>query len=407
MSREARTRRDDPSPESVASIRPDLSKLLGELALNHHPDGIMVFDASERCRLVNPRALTCLNLHADEVIGRENGAIMELALVRNQMENAAEVRDCLRRESEHPWDDLTFFLRIAGPDRVVLNRFSAPLRADDGACAGRLVVLRGMTHRDFRNDMGDAIINLVSHELRTPLTAIKGAINIMQNSPAGDSAELVQIAGRNCERLSKMLDGILDATRFLFSGKEFARDRVDLYEALLQAVAQASETAAKADIAVSMTATPRSIVVMGDRHRLEQSFSLVLDNAIKFSPPGRMVTVMVEESASGSNQTTRGEHGAVRIIVADQGPGIRPEDQERIFEPFYQPDISFSRKTGGLGLGLTICRAIVEGHGGRIRCESEPGKGSRFLIDLPREAPPDGVGQDTGTGLDTGTGEAV
>ena len=147
-----------------------------------------------------------------------------------------------------------------------------------------------------------------------------------------------------------------------------------LREALERGVVMVREPATKSGVRLSLEPAPDVDLVDGDERRLRQVIYNLLSNAVKFTPQGGSVVV-------ASTQV----NGEVQVSVTDTGPGIAPEDQERIFEEFQQTDVGVQQREG-TGLGLALSKRLVELHGGRIWVESEPGHGSRFVFTLPIEA---------------------
>jgi signal transduction histidine kinase len=193
----------------------------------------------------------------------------------------------------------------------------------------------------------------------------------------------------NCDRLTRLVNDILD-----FDGAEkrrlpLNRAPVEAIDLLRRAadVAHGAAQQARMEFRIDANASP----VFADSERVMQVLNELVTNAIKFSPPGTTITLSAQDLSGSGPQDMNGiaSRGSasggseVRFSVADQGRGIAPEKLERIFEPFLQGDASDSRALGGTGLGLALCRSIVEQHGGRIWAESEVGKGSRFLFTLP------------------------
>jgi signal transduction histidine kinase len=144
-------------------------------------------------------------------------------------------------------------------------------------------------------------------------------------------------------------------------------------------VAHNAATQARIEFRFEVNASP----VLADEDRVLQVLNELVGNAIKFSPPGTAIQLAAWDVDSVAPGAAKSEGGAVCFMVEDQGRGISPEKLERIFDRFEQGDASDSRALGGTGLGLALCRSIVEQHGGRIWAESEVGKGSRFLFTLP------------------------
>lgn len=215
----------------------------------------------------------------------------------------------------------------------------------------------------------------VSHELKTPLTSIQGFAQAILDGTAETPEELQQAAGVICSeagRMHRMVMELLDLARIDAGTLEFRRLPIDL-NALLQGVVEKFKPQAK-ESEVNLIAEIESVpTITGDSDRLAQVFTNLLDNAIKFTPPGGKVKL---RAAPLNDQA--------QITVEDSGPGLAPEELERIFERFYQVDRSRPGGSGrGAGLGLAIAREIIEAHQGQISAHSNPGEGTIFVVKLP------------------------
>jgi two-component system, OmpR family, sensor kinase len=217
-----------------------------------------------------------------------------------------------------------------------------------------------------------------SHELRTPLTSISGHARMLDEwALEGDKETAHRSLGTIRKEAGKMR-GLIESLLTLTRGDEGAPMEVGRYD--LGAVAkEATETAANGKVSIDFYPAEHEITATFDRERVLQVASILLDNAVKYTPHGGSVEVTVEE-----------HDGGVTLAVSDTGVGI-PEDQlPLIFERFYRADTA--RAEEGVGLGLSIARQIAEGHGGTIQASSKPGVGSTFVLLLPRQkpAPPQG-----------------
>jgi PAS domain S-box-containing protein len=221
----------------------------------------------------------------------------------------------------------------------------------------------------------DEFISTVSHELRTPLTAIYGSLSLLTSGTAGelpaDARQLLAISHQSTERLMRMVDDMLDLEKIATGEIEYDQRPQRLRPLVEQAI---RDTRAHADtlrvrIALQATADPVADV---DADRIVQVCVNLLSNAAKFSPAGAAVEVSLE---------TR--DGRARVGVVDRGAGVPPAFQEHMFERFAQADASDARTQGGTGLSLSICRSIVEAHGGRLGFTSEPGVRTEFFFELP------------------------
>jgi signal transduction histidine kinase len=215
----------------------------------------------------------------------------------------------------------------------------------------------------------------MSHELRTPLNAILGYTELILDNIYGEVGEKVRDVLTRLEKsgrhLLALINDVLDLSKIEAGQLTLALSEYSMSD-VVQTVATAVESlAAEKHLALKVAVAPDLPLGFGDERRIGQVLLNLVGNAIKFTELGE---VRVEVSASD---------GAFRVAVADTGPGIAPEDQEKIFQEFQQVDSSSTRKKGGTGLGLSIAKRIVEMHGGRIWVESSPGKGSIFWFTLP------------------------
>jgi two-component system, OmpR family, sensor kinase len=223
-----------------------------------------------------------------------------------------------------------------------------------------------------------------SHELRTPLTSISGHARMLDEWALEGDKETAHRSLGTIRREAGKMRGLIEALLTLTRGDEGAPREVGRYD--LGAVAkEATETAANGKVSIELVPTEHEITATFDRERVLQVASILLDNAVKYTPRGGSVTVRVGE-----------EDGGVALAVSDTGVGI-PEDQlPLVFERFYRADAA--RAEQGVGLGLSIARQIAEAHGGTIEARSEPGVGTTFVLLLPRQkpAPPQGSGRKPG-----------
>jgi signal transduction histidine kinase len=260
-------------------------------------------------------------------------------------------------------------------NRLAQGDFDYPLDASSPDELGELA-------RAFRSMMCDLqrtlqaradLVTNVSHELRTPLTAVKGLVETLRDGAVDDlevrDKFLASIEGET-DRLIRLVNDLLTLSRADAQALTLHRERFDLTD-LAQSCADELGAHASAQN-VSINVEGPSAYIHADADRIRQVLVNLLDNAIRYSPPGETVTVSVMPLP-----------GSVAVSVQDHGPGIPPEEQSRVFERFYRADKSRARKgEGGAGLGLAIAQTLVEAHGGRITLESTPGQGTTVRFSL-------------------------
>ena len=215
----------------------------------------------------------------------------------------------------------------------------------------------------------------MSHELRTPLNAILGFSQVLRAQMFGPvnakQAEYLDDMLASGQHLLSLINDVLDLSRVEAGQVELEITPFSLREALESGVVMVRERAVEGGVKVELAADPQVDVVEGDERRIRQVIFNLLSNAVKFTPSGGAVDV-----------TAARADGEIRISVADTGPGIAPEDRERIFEKFQQGEAAVAQREG-TGLGLALSKRLVELHGGRIWVDSEVGKGSTFVFTLP------------------------
>lgn len=224
----------------------------------------------------------------------------------------------------------------------------------------------------------DRFLAILSHELRNPLATILGALAI---SDAASKAEAIepeqrQIVARQARHLARLIDDLLDLSR-VTAGKIVLQKRVvDLKDVAHRSLQSVQPIASAQGHEVTITTCPEAACVNGDPTRLEQVLTNLLTNAIKYTPSGGHIRL-----------TVRTLNDQALVSVRDDGIGIAQEALQRVFEPFMQVDHSLDRSQGGLGLGLSLVRRLVEMHGGAVSANSAGlGKGSEFVVRLPRIA---------------------
>ena len=355
-----------------------------ELILESVGDGIFGIDLNGKVTFINEAGARALGYAPDQLTGRDLHDLIHYSHADGTpySRSTSPILQALRRSEPIRMLDEVFWRR----DRIAIQvEYSANPLMEDGQISGMVVAFQDVSERRRLERMKDEFISTVSHELRTPLTSLRASLGLIQSGSLDKRPEkqlqMVEMAIGNCDRLTRLVNDILD-----FDGAEkrrlpLNREPVEAIDLLRRAadVAHGAATQARMEFRIEAKASP----VFADSERVMQVLNELVTNAIKFSPPSTVIHLSARDTVgSGPDGSSTGAK-EVCFTVADQGRGIAPEKLERIFEPFHQGDASDSRALGGTGLGLALCRSIVEQHGGRIWAESELGNGSRFLFTLP------------------------
>ena len=217
-------------------------------------------------------------------------------------------------------------------------------------------------------------ISTVSHELRTPMTAIYASLSLLDSGMAGelpqDARKLVEISSASCERLIRLINDVLDVEKIQSGLMTYDMQRQPLRALVEQAIRDISSVSAGLGVSIEFPEGDAP-TVLADADRIVQVAVNLLSNAAQFSPSPGTVQVRLEQV-----------QGVARVTVTDSGPGVPDDFRERMFERFAQADGSDRRQKGGTGLGLNICRSIIQAHHGRIDFSSDPGR-TEFFFELP------------------------
>ena len=258
----------------------------------------------------------------------------------------------------------------------------SPLLGPDGAVIGVSAVARDISDRirveeELRaaDRRKDALVATLAHELRNPLAPIRYAARLLEPGvPVEMAADARRMIDRQLAQMARLLDDLLDASRISRGVLQLRREVLDLREVIQRAAAAARPVAQASELRVDLALPTVPLLVTGDSARLEQVLGNLLSNAIKYGNPGGQIYVAAEMS-----------HAELIVRVRDNGIGIPAELLPRVFDMFVQAEPTGSRAAGGLGIGLSLARDLVQLHDGRIDATSEgPGRGSEFVVRLPR-----------------------
>jgi PAS domain S-box-containing protein len=313
----------------------------------------------------------------EEIIGKPITTIIPPELHAEEIDILARLRRGERIEHYET-------VRIAKDGRRInISLTVSPIRGEDGQVMGASKIARDITQRKRNEErlreadrQKDEFLATLAHELRNPLAPICAAAELLRNakSLAPELRAATAILERQSRHMTHLIDDLLDISR-ITSGRIRLQpeplELAELLQAVIESYRQSAETTRHQQI--TLTGASEPVHVIGDRIRLTQVLSNVLHNAVKYTPAGGRIEVAL-----------RVEQREVIVSVRDNGIGIPKEMLDHIFEPFAQLDRSYERTDGGLGIGLTLAKRLIELHEGRIEARSEGrGKGTEILIRLP------------------------
>lgn len=342
--------------------------------IEHSADGVMILDPELRIVVFN-RALSQLTgWPAEQAIGRPCYQVLPLEGVTGRHLCGAQ-QEALDFPDQQPLFAEGWFLRPGG-SRLGVSITYSPLYDDESRLINIIANVVDITRFREAEEMKSTFVSVITHELKTPVALIKGYADTLAREDAKwDNTTLqegLQVIGEESDRLNALINNLLDASSIQAGGFKLERSDVALPK-LAESVVDGFKT--QTERHQFMLDFPSDFpVVLGDEERLRQVLNNLLSNAIKYAPKGGEVRV---GGWREGNQVT--------VYVADQGIGIPPDAQSKLFQRFYRVDSSLRRTTQGAGLGLFLCRNIIEAHGGRIWLRSEPGRGTTVFFALPVE----------------------
>ncbi len=331
-------------------------------ALEYVDDGVILVDEAGVVRLWNPTAAISLRRPAVEAVGRPIAELLDdWQSLEARIPVASEPQAGASRAQTLP-------VEVQGEERwLSISAVGFP--------GGTVYAFRDVTDERAVEQMKTDFVSTVSHELRTPLAAIYGAaMTLRRRDVAVDESQrdrLLEVVSSEADRLARIVNDILWASRLESGRMSIAIERCDA-AAIVAEVVDVLRSRAHEGIEVSVTKSRGLPQVAADSDKLRQILTNLIDNAIKYSPDGGRVEVEIGRSG-----------GRVRFRVTDQGLGIPPAEQDRIFEKFFRLDPNLTRGVGGTGLGLYISRELVLRMNGRIWVDSDGRSGSSFFLELP------------------------
>jgi two-component system CheB/CheR fusion protein len=341
------------------------------------PDAIYFKDLEERFVRVNRAMAERLGVaSADEATGKTAAT-----LLRDPEQRAFEILDrrALGGASQRAYEELQVL-----PDgrSAWFMTTRQPLRDRSGAIVGMLGVARDISEHKRANEESrlavkrrDEFLAMLSHELRNPLSAVVNAGVLLHHAPPSSPvhAKSLEVIERQSRQMTRLLDDLLEVGRITQNKIDLRRQVVDAGSVIQEAITAMREKFASRDVTLTVDLESEPVLVDADPARLQQVVVNLLDNAAKYSDRGGRAAVSL-----------RREGTYARLCVSDDGAGIDAVLLPDVFEPFVQGGSTLDRTAGGMGLGLSVVRSLVEMHGGKIDVESDgPGRGSRFTARLP------------------------
>lgn len=316
-----------------------------QIALDALPVGVVV---------ANSEGEVVVRNRSSETIGDEAHVLVHAAI---QHHLRAALRGIERSQT----------VDLYGPPRRVVVVTAKSLGAD-----GAVATVEDVTERSRLDAIRTDFVANISHELKTPI----GALAVLAETLVDEQDPLVlrRLAGKTvneAHRVAKTIDDLLELSRTELSG-DVSRQTLEIGSLIAAAISRSHYLAEKREVRVEVGDVPSNCRIRGDQLQLESALGNLIDNAVKYSEAGDVVTVSAD--ATGS---------AVVLQVKDEGIGIPSSDLDRIFERFYRVDRARSRSTGGTGLGLSIVRHVAQNHSGTVAVTSRVGEGSVFRLSLP------------------------
>ncbi len=354
--------------QQVDDERQSLSAMIDNSA-----EGVMILNAEGRVQVFNRALARMTGWDADEALGRP---VTEVLALRDRQGNPLSLPEPpLQRPSTAEMRSYVEgdVVRRAGPPTSA-GVTATPLYNDEGKLARVIVNVVDITRFRQAEELKSTFVSVVSHELKTPVALIKGYAETLRREDADWDRETMHeslgVIAEEADHLTHLIDSLLEASRIQAGGLKLQATDVQLPR-LAEKVADGFRT--QTGVHTFELDFPADFPpIWGDPERLQEVLSNLVSNAVKYSPEGGTVWIGGRIDSTGAT-----------VYVADQGIGIPPEEQRRIFDRFHRVESGLHRRTEGTGLGLYLVKAVVEAHGGRVWVESAPGRGSIFMFTLP------------------------
>jgi len=330
--------------------------------LNSMVEGVIAVDKDTRILWLNPTAENIFNIS-------QSSAQSKIFLEVFPNNDLAEVITLALKGGELVSRELT----LIWPVQKVFRVNASPI-FEFKATSGCLLVIHDITEIRRLETMRRDFVANVSHELKTPLTSIKGFVETLLEGALEDkenSVNFLKIINTHADRLNTLINDLLDLSHIESKEIVLKKEKIVIAKLVDEVMFEFKSQAKKKAVEIS-SALPQGIEIIADKSKIEQVFTNLVNNAIKYNKENGSVRIYSEQLTD-----------KIKIVVEDSGSGIPAKDIPRIFERFYRVDKARSRSLGGTGLGLSIVKHIIELHGGNVGVESTEGLGSRFWFILP------------------------
>lgn len=372
----------------ASSLRSE--KMKSDIILNSIEDGVVLLDAEKTIQLFNPAAGRISGWEPKEAIGIDYKGVLPLYTGKGELYQPADdpfSRVFFEKKTVH---DNTANIQTRSKSTIAVDITASPLLSAEGEVRGVVGVFRDVSEQRQEEAKRADFISTASHEMRTPVAAIEGYLALALNDNVtkidAKARGFLEKAHDSTQHLGKLFQDLLTSAK-AEDGRLTNHPTVLEMSQFLTALTDALKfSAQKKGLGIEFVmgaqgnvidASDTGVVkplyyVHADADRLREVITNIFDNAVKYTETGKISVGLT------------GDNTVIQIRVSDTGPGIPAEDVPHLFQKFYRVDNSATRTIGGTGLGLFICRKIVEMYSGRIWVESEVGKGSTFFINLPR-----------------------
>ncbi len=332
-------------------------------------EGVVDVDEKQNIIHINDAAALLLGLVRENSIGKPVWQVIRNQKITLDIDDAIRNRTVIKARVDYP--------RVS--ERLVFDIYVASLSDDQGGPIGAVLVLHDVTELKHLERIRTDFVANASHELKTPITAIRGLAETMVGDPDVEKSMLMQYMERihsQSLRLSNLVTDLMTISRLESDQGTSSFTRMNFNDLVRREVRAAASAVEIKLHSLTLDPFPEPLEVYGDRQNLSQLCNNLIDNAIKYTPEGGQIKVRV-----------RREQADVVLEVEDNGIGISPQYQERVFERFYRVDKARSQSLGGTGLGLSIVRNIAERHYGSVGVTSQLGKGTTFTFRMPLAEP--------------------